>query len=77
MGGKSLAIVPSYEGETALPGDYLRGEIESDLFSSVTEKLNPLQAKVESVIKSAMQSARQSPMHGIYMGVRKGNTYSE
>jgi len=53
MGGKSLAIVPSYEGETALPGDYLRGEIESDLFSSVTEKLNPLQAKVESVIKSA------------------------
>ncbi|TEW72222.1 MCE family protein [Gramella jeungdoensis] len=53
MGGKSLAIVPSYEGETALPGDYLKGEIESDLFSSVTEKLNPLQAKVESVIKSA------------------------
>lgn len=53
MGGKSLAIVPSYEGETAKPGDYLKGEIESDLFSSVTEKLNPLQAKVESVIKSA------------------------
>lgn len=53
MGGKSLAIVPSYEGETALPGDFLKGEIESDLFSSVTEKLNPLQAKVESVIKSA------------------------
>jgi len=53
MGGKSLAIVPSYEGETALAGDFLKGEIESDLFSSVTEKLNPLQAKVESVIKSA------------------------
>ncbi|UMB53866.1 MlaD family protein [Lutibacter sp. A64] len=53
MGGKSLAIVPSYEGETALPGDFLKGEIESDLFSSVSEKLNPLQAKVESVIKSA------------------------
>ncbi|UMB60593.1 MlaD family protein [Lutibacter sp. A80] len=53
MGGKSLAIVPSYEGETALPGDFLKGEIESDLFSSVSEKLNPLQAKIESVIKSA------------------------
>lgn len=53
MGGKSLAIVPSYEGETANPGDYLRGEIESDIFSSVTEKLNPLQAKVENVIVSA------------------------
>ncbi|WP_456377394.1 MlaD family protein [Lutibacter sp.] len=53
MGGKSLAIVPSYEGEMAKPGDYLVGEIESDIFSSVTEKLNPLQAKVENVIVSA------------------------
>jgi len=53
MGGKSLAVVPSYVGEIAKPGDYLSGEIESDIFSSVTEKLNPLQAKVESVIVSA------------------------
>lgn len=53
MGGKSLAVVPSYEGEIANPGDFLNGEIESDIFSSVTEKLNPLQAKVENVIVSA------------------------
>ncbi|AMC12274.1 ABC transporter substrate-binding protein [Lutibacter profundi] len=53
MGGKSLAIIPSYEGEMAKSGDFLKGEIESDIFSSVTEKLNPLQAKVESVIVSA------------------------
>lgn len=53
MGGKSLAVVPSYIGDVAKPGDYLQGEIESDIFSSVTEKLNPLQAKVESVIVSA------------------------
>ncbi|MFK5958235.1 MAG: MlaD family protein [Lutibacter sp.] len=53
MGGKSLAVVPSYEGEMAVPGDILLGEIESDIFSSVTEKLNPLQAKVENVIVSA------------------------
>ncbi|WP_245949323.1 MlaD family protein [Lutibacter citreus] len=53
MGGKSLAVVPSYEGEKAHPGDFLNGEIESDIFSSVTEKLNPLQAKVENVIVSA------------------------
>jgi phospholipid/cholesterol/gamma-HCH transport system substrate-binding protein len=52
MGGKSLAVVPSYEGEIAKPGDFLQGEIESDIFSSVTEKLNPLQAKVENVIVS-------------------------
>ena len=53
MGGKSLAVIPSYEGEMAKPGDFLQGEIESDIFSSVTEKLNPLQAKVENVIVSA------------------------
>ena len=53
MGGKSLAVVPSYEGKMAVPGDFLIGEIESDIFSSVTEKLNPLQAKVENVIVSA------------------------
>lgn len=53
MGGQSLAIIPSYEGEMAVPGDNLKGEIESDIFSSVTEKLNPLQAKVENVIVSA------------------------
>jgi len=53
MGGKSLAIIPSYEGEMAEPGDLLLGEIESDIFSSMTEKLNPLQAKVENVIVSA------------------------
>lgn len=53
MGGKSLAVIPSYEGVLAVPGDYLAGEIESDMFSSVGEKLNPLQAKLESVIVSA------------------------
>ncbi|MCF6279898.1 MAG: MlaD family protein [Flavobacteriaceae bacterium] len=53
MGGKSLAVVPSYEGENAISGDYLIGEIESDIFSSVGEKLNPLQAKLERVIVSA------------------------
>lgn len=53
MGGKALAVVPSYEGEMAKPGNYLSGDVESDIFSSVSEKLNPLQAKVESVIVQA------------------------
>tara|TARA_B100000809_G_scaffold43630_1_gene37869 strand:- start:38171 stop:39148 length:978 start_codon:yes stop_codon:yes gene_type:complete len=53
MGGKSLAIIPSYDGENAESGDFLKGEIESDIFSSVGEKLNPLQAKLENVISSA------------------------
>jgi len=53
MGGKALAIVPFYEGEDAVSGDYLKGEIESDMFSSVGEKLNPLSIKVESMIEQA------------------------
>jgi len=53
MGGQSLAIIPSYEGDAAVDGDYLKGEVESDIFSTVGEKLNPLQAKVESVIVCA------------------------
>ena len=35
MGGKSLAIVPSYEGENALSGAFLKGEVETDIFASV------------------------------------------
>ena len=53
MGGKSLAIIPSFEGEIAQPGDYLKGEIESDIFDSFSETINPLQSKVENVIISA------------------------
>jgi len=53
MGGQSLAIIPSYDGDLAVSGDYLVGEVESDIFSTVGEKLNPLQAKLESVIVSA------------------------
>lgn len=50
MGGKSLAIVPSYEGEMAPSGSFLRGEVESDIFASVGNILTPLQSKLESVI---------------------------
>ncbi len=53
MGGKALAIIPSYEGEEAKSGDFLKGGIESDIFSSVTEKLNPLQSKIENMIVTA------------------------
>lgn len=53
MGGKAIAVVPSYEGERAMPGDYLVGEIESDLISSLGDKLNPIQAKLESFIVNA------------------------
>ena len=53
IGGESLAIIPSYEGDLAVSGDYLKGEVESDIFTSVGETLNPLKAKVERVIIGA------------------------
>jgi phospholipid/cholesterol/gamma-HCH transport system substrate-binding protein len=53
MGGQNLAIVPKYDGEIAVSGDYLIGEVESDLFSSVGEKLNPIQSKLQSVLVKA------------------------
>lgn len=53
MGGKSLAIIPSYDGEDAISGDFLRGDVESDMLASLSEELGPLQLKLESVLVNA------------------------
>lgn len=53
MGGKSLAIVPSYDGENAVSGDYLRGDVEPEMIAALSEELGPLQLKLESVIVNA------------------------
>ncbi len=53
MGGKALAIVPDYEGEPAKSGDFLKGDIDSDFFADFADRINPLQAKVESMIVQA------------------------
>lgn len=50
MGGKSLAIEPSYEGENAKSGAFLFGEIETDMMSSLSESMSPIQAKIEHLI---------------------------
>lgn len=52
MGGQNLAIVPVYDGEVAQSGDHLKGIVEDDIFSSVGEKLNPIQSKLEKVLIS-------------------------
>jgi len=49
MGGKSLAIV-SAAGEPAVAGDYLKGELESDMFASVGERLDPLQQSMARIL---------------------------
>jgi len=51
IGEKMIAILPSYEGALAEPGDFLKGKVESDIFSSITNQLNPLQGIVEGLVK--------------------------
>ncbi|TXD57044.1 MCE family protein [Polaribacter sp. IC066] len=53
IAGSSLAIVPNYEGEIAVSGDTLVGEMEESLFTSIGERLDPLQQKIEKVIVRA------------------------
>ena len=50
LSGSNLAIIPNYEGDIAVSGDLLQGEMEESLFTSIGERLNPLQQKIESVI---------------------------
>ena len=53
IGGKSLAVIPTYEtGEMAKSGDTLQGEIEEGLLELVNNRLTPLQEKIENVIVS-------------------------
>jgi len=53
LGGSNLAIIPVYDGEKAVSGDVLKGQIESSLFTSIGERLDPLQTKLEKVLVSA------------------------
>lgn len=49
----NLAIIPNYEGAIAISGDTLRGEMEESLFTSIGERLDPLQTKIEKVLVDA------------------------
>ncbi|WP_088323049.1 MlaD family protein [Polaribacter tangerinus] len=53
LSGSSLAIIPDYNGEAAVSGDFLTGEMEESLFTSIGERLDPLQQKIEKVLVSA------------------------
>lgn len=50
ISGKNLAIVPNYDGPLAKDGDTLPSEIDSGIMELVTERLEPLQAVIESAI---------------------------
>lgn len=53
LAGSNLAIIPDYKGEMAKSGDFLKGEIEPGLLSSLGERLDPIQTKLEHVLVSA------------------------
>ena len=49
----NLAIIPDYDSDIAVSGDTLKGEMEESLFTSIGERLDPLQSKIERVIVDA------------------------
>lgn len=54
IGGKSLSIIPDYEGSTmAKDGDTLLSESSEGIMELVNDRLTPLQDKVEAVIVDA------------------------
>lgn len=53
LSGSNLAIIPDYNGEPAVSGDTLKGEMEESLFTSIGERLDPLQTKLEKVLVGA------------------------
>lgn len=53
LSGSNLILIPSYEGEDAVAGDYLKGEVEEGLFSALGARLDPIQIKLERVLVSA------------------------
>lgn len=53
ISGKNLAIIPKYGGVPAKDGDILPSEIDNGIMELVTDRLEPLQAVIESAINDA------------------------
>lgn len=53
LSGSNLVLLPSNEGKKAESGDYLTGEVEEGLFSSLGARLDPIQIKLERVLVTA------------------------
>lgn len=53
LSGSNLAIIPNYEGELAVSLDTLKGEIKAGLLTSIGERLDPLQTKLDRVLIGA------------------------
>ena len=55
MGGAELSIIPNYEGENAVSGDFLKGVTDYGMLNSLTSKLAPLDEKLNTTLKDANQ----------------------
>lgn len=55
MGGAELSIIPNYEGENAVSGDFLIGITDYGMLNSLTTKLAPLDDKLNATLQDADQ----------------------
>jgi len=53
MGGAELSIIPSYDGEEAVSGDYLIGSTDLGMISSLAEKIAPIENKLTATLSGA------------------------
>ncbi|NQX80445.1 MAG: MCE family protein [Flavobacteriaceae bacterium] len=50
MGGKALSIIPSYDGEDAVKGDFLEGTVQLSMLSTMSDKLTPMSDQIQNLL---------------------------
>ncbi len=53
ISGKSIKILPAFDGNNAVSGDTLNGKIEAGILGALNDQIAPLQSKVTSFITNA------------------------
>ncbi len=55
MGGAELSIIPSYDGEEAVSGDYLKGTVNAGMLNSLADRLSPIENKLSATLNESNQ----------------------
>lgn len=55
MGGAELSVIPNYEGEEAVSGDYLKGTLDLGMLNSLVGKLSPIETKLNATLQESNQ----------------------
>ena len=53
MGGNALAIINSFEGEKAVPGDFIKSEVQPGLITSLKDNFSGLSTNLDKTLRSA------------------------